>query len=158
LNVLCKKNADSSFFPPSVKLHGYCLRCKLILIACISRLARKLRASRRSDFRNTRLSWRGLQTREVNELNPLLANDPIERTKDNALQNDLQSVNSSNNVGGDINLGSLASGTPRTASQQSLKNHSRHQPASNPPSTPRNVCQMTEVEGPCIRKLLYWRR
>ncbi|KAH0948217.1 hypothetical protein HN011_003481 [Eciton burchellii] len=72
--------------------------------------------------------------------------------KNNALRNDLQSVNSSNNVGGDINLGSLVgtSGTPRIPSQQSLKNHSRHQSASVPPSTSRNVCQMTEIEGPCI--------
>lgn len=48
-----------------------------------------------------------------------------------------------------------ANGTRRPPSQQlsfhSSKNHSRHQSASVPP-TPRNACQMTEIEAPCIRK------
>lgn len=59
-----------------------------------------------------------------------------------------------------MNLVSLVgtNGTRRPPSQQSSfhssKNHSRHQSASAPPSTPRNVCQMTEIEAPCIRKLV----
>lgn len=81
--------------------------------------------------------------------------------QDSTLQNHFQSANSSNNGGGgNMNLVSLVgtNGTRRPPSQQSSfhssKNHSRHQSASAPPSTPRNVCQ-TEIEAPCIRKLVY---
>lgn len=54
-----------------------------------------------------------------------------------------------------------ANGTRRPPSQQlsfhSSKNHSRNQSASVPPSTPRNACQMTEIEAPCIRKFTVMR-
>ncbi|XP_011647777.1 pyrokinin-1 receptor-like [Pogonomyrmex barbatus] len=79
------------------------------------------------------------------------------REKSDINLNQIPSANSSNNGGGgNMNLVSLVgtNGTRRPPSQQSSfhssKNHSRHQPASAPPSTPRNVCQMTEIEAPCI--------
>ncbi|XP_011707078.1 PREDICTED: thyrotropin-releasing hormone receptor-like [Wasmannia auropunctata] len=80
------------------------------------------------------------------------------REKSDINLNQIPSANSSNNGGaGNMNLVSLVgtNGTRRPPSQQSSsfhssKNHSRHQPASAPPSTPRNACQMTEIEAPCI--------
>lgn len=84
------------------------------------------------------------------------------RSKSIAFQNYFQSGNSSNNGAGYINMVSLVgtNGTRRPPSQQlsfhssNSKNHSRHQSASVPPSTPRNAYQMTEIEAPCIRKFL----
>ncbi|XP_011873888.1 PREDICTED: thyrotropin-releasing hormone receptor-like isoform X2 [Vollenhovia emeryi] len=94
--------------------------------------------------------------RRFNQEPGYAANCP-NREKSDINLNQIPSANSSNNGGGgNMNLVSLVgtNGTRRPPSQQSSfhssKNHSRHQPASAPPSTPRNVCQMTEIEAPCI--------
>ncbi|XP_070162716.1 thyrotropin-releasing hormone receptor isoform X2 [Polyergus mexicanus] len=97
--------------------------------------------------------------RRFNQEQPGYTANCVNREKADINLNQIPSGNSSNNGAGYINMVSLVgtNGTRRPPSQQlsfhssNSKNHSRHQSASVPPSTPRNAYQMTEIEAPCIQ-------